>query len=178
MFKSISLACLFLIGAVSLNAQKAKKGYAFDDDILSKDGVALFKLTKSKSNMHLGYNDVTISSLDGERLIFCQVIEFADPAVTTTGKSQYYEMTFLDNGGKTEVRWYMKMKNFAEMLADNNLIKDGELDSDAVQQFILINGAKYSKRRAELNPTNQTIIINQQQPAPQNGLNLNLNIKN
>lgn len=168
--------CVLLVLMVSVAAFAQKKVYTFEDDVLAVDGVPVFKLEKQKSQSYYGYNDLILNSLDGKKLAFMRFEQFADPKAVG-GKTSYYEVTFLNTGAKTETLWFVKVSKMAENLAKGELVKDNALDDEKVDEYVLINGNQFSRRRQELNPN--TVIINNNPPANtqpnKGGVNININ---
>lgn len=176
------LSCIVFVVSLTVSssvfAQKQKVEIT-KEDICTADGTPVFKLFKTPSNTIPGYKDAILADLAGHKLAIFQTNELPNPAMST-GKEPYYEVTFLATGAKCEIRWFMKMEKLAENILEAGLVKNGELDDQAAQEFIIINGTKYTQRRNAMNPQPQTIIIQQQpapQPAaPQPGVNINVRI--
>ncbi|HET6993184.1 MAG TPA: hypothetical protein VFJ43_17755, partial [Bacteroidia bacterium] len=148
MKKASFLFLLFLVAGFSAHAQKQK--VTVDDDTIKVDGNKYAVIEKKNGLI----TDYTIKSLDGKEQIFFKFLEFNDPNAVNSGNPQgrvtYFEVTFLNSGGKCEVSCPATKKAVAKTIVENNLIKNNAVDADAEKNFILINGAKYSERKKEL----------------------------
>lgn len=176
----ILFAAVFALSLLTHSLFAQKKGKVeIIDDICTVDGVQLFKFYKSPSNMIPGMKDITLSNLKGERVALFQINQIPN-AANPNGQEPYYEITFLNSGAKCEIAWILKLEKIASGLIEAGLMKDGELDEEAAEQYVRINGTKYTQRRNAMNQQQpQTIIIQQQpaaQPAPQPGLNINVRV--
>src|ERR1700751_5137286 len=93
------LTVLFLIVSLTIKAQKQK--ITVDNDTIKVDGTA-YGIIEKKNAMQ---PDFTVESLDGKEQIFFKYQEFNDPAKADNygnpqGKVTYFEVTFLNSGGK------------------------------------------------------------------------------
>lgn len=170
--KKILLAALLASTGLAAFAQKDCE---FDKktNIYACAGVQQFSFELTKSTNYFGFKDVYLLDNAGKRVAMFQYNEFPDPQAVG-GRNQYYDVMFFAQQQKGEIRYYVKHSNLADLVRDEQLMKNGAIDEEAIALFIMKYDRKYSKRRAELNPTNQTIIINST-PAPQpNGININI----
>ena len=62
----------------------------------------------------------------------------------------------------------------AEILVKQNLVQNGAISNESEQEFILVNGTPYSKKRSEMDGGKTIIINNNSTPAPRNGININI----
>jgi hypothetical protein len=163
---------LLLITGANLFAQ-ANCDYNKKTSAYICEGTEQFKFEITKSANFAGFKDIYLLDNAGKRVVFFQFNQFADNQ-TATGENQYYEVMFLAQQQKAEIRLYMKQSNLAEFIHGEQLMKNGQLDESIIPTFVMKYDNKFSKRRAELNQP--TIIINQPAPAPQprNGINIRL----
>ena len=149
--------------------------------IVSDGTTNLFKLESVKSSTNYGFEDFFIKNMDGTDLIYIKVDEYNDPKKVSNsspnGRTIYFEVTFLNDNTKAEINHYARNKKVAEIIYLAKLIVNGQLDTEAQNKFIMVNGTRFSKRRDEINNKNNTIIINNNtQPEP-SGNSININIR-
>jgi hypothetical protein len=157
MKKYFLLTVLFLIVTSTIKAQKQK--ITVDNDTIKVDGTA-YGIIEKKNALQ---SDYTVKSLDGKEQIFFKYQEFNDPAKADNygnpqGKVTYFEVTFLNSGGKCEMDIAATKKGVAKVVVENHLLKGNEVDSDAEKKLILINGSKFSERQNALNAPKVIII--------------------
>lgn len=174
MKKIILLLSLF----VSITMVQAKdKGPKVDmnGDTVTVDGVNQFIFEKIKPVP--GIYNYYIKSLDGKKLAFLKFQDYHDPkeisSANPNGRVSYYEVTFLESNQIAEIMVYARQIKMAEYIVKLNLVKNGEITPEAEQEFIMVNGREYSRKRNELNGGN-TIIINNSEPEPKNKFNINI----
>ncbi|MBK6276575.1 MAG: hypothetical protein IPF58_18665 [Saprospirales bacterium] len=61
----------------------------------------------------------------------------------------YFEVTFLESKEKAEIE-YFKQSKLAEFIVKSGLIVDGKITKDKEEEFILINGNKFSEEKSRL----------------------------
>lgn len=106
-----------------------------------------------------------VKDLSGKKLAIFTADSYSDPSKITSGNPKgtvgYMKVVFLtETIDKCEISsaGVGLRKNLAKHLIENDIIKDGQLNLDAVKQYVAINGSEYSERRKEVNGT--VIIIN------------------
>jgi hypothetical protein len=154
--KKIYLLALILIGFQTVaSAQKTK--VTVDDDTIKVNEVPYAIMDKSPG---LGF-DFKIKNLEGKDLFFMKFLDFYNPSRITSGNPKgrvtYFEVTFLNDGKKCEVSSATK-KGVAKMIIENDLIKENQVNTDAENTFVLINGMKFSEERNNMNNGNVIII--------------------
>jgi hypothetical protein len=92
-----------------------------------------------------------IKDLDGNRQIVIRYLKYSDSAkieaANPTGHVNYCEFTFLKAKKKAEIDFPGgKIKHIAKILVTALFFKDGKLDDNSVDEFILINGTKHSDK--------------------------------
>ncbi|MFT6923148.1 MAG: hypothetical protein ACJA1C_002158 [Crocinitomicaceae bacterium] len=113
------------------------------------DDVHLFDLIRTCDN---GQNcRFEIFDLSGKKIIrinhrsFKSLVEKTD--TNPDGTVRYLEFIFLESGQKAEYdSSVIKQKRVAKLVVTNNLIKDGVLNEEAMNEFILVNGTPFSER--------------------------------
>jgi hypothetical protein len=128
------------------------------DNLVSVDQQPVFKLVDTNIP-----NAITLYSLADQKLAVFTAFWYNDPRQITQGNPQgrvgYYEVTFLDpEMQQCEIRMIGLKKNLAQLILNEQLVINGQLATDKVHQFCVINGKKYSEERQRNNGT--TIIIN------------------
>jgi hypothetical protein len=151
------LILLFLLAGFTAQAQKQK--VTIDDDTIKVDGHP-YGIIERKGIVF----DFTIKSLDGKEQIYLKYMEFYDPhevsSANPKGTVNYFEVTFLNSGGKCEVMTAANKKGVAKIIVENNLLKDNAVDPDAEKKFIMINGTKYTEQKKSLEGPKVIIIQN------------------
>ena len=107
-------------------------------------GIPIFIMTE-KTNGFLQPSDYSVKSLSGQEVIYVK----ADYYVTNPGRAPgeaenrtyYYTSLFMDTKNKAEVGYPARIY---KQVADNGLISNGNLNSDAESKFIALDGTKYS----------------------------------
>lgn len=157
MKKNTVIFFLFILSGFSVYAQKQK--VTIEDDTIKIDGKN-YAIIEKKGGMGMQFS---VKSLDGKEQIFFNMLEFNDPQERNSsnpqGRVTYFEVTFMNSGGRCEVMGVGK-KGLAKMVVENNLIKDNSVDADAEKRFIMINGTKYSERKKVLDSPDIIIIQN------------------
>ena len=105
-----------------------------------------------------------IRNSEGKTLITIVEMQFNDPSESTSGnpdgRIRYLRFSFADGKGVAEVSnpamLNTKPKDVAPLIVKAQLIKDGELDENEVQNFVQAHGTRYSDRQKQLN---QPVII-------------------
>lgn len=104
--------------------------------------------------------DSRVKTMDGKEIAFFKFQDFYDSkeisSGNTKGRVTYYEITFLNSGQQCEANLSAIKKQMAKFILDFGLIKDGQPDETAIDNFVKIHGTKFSERRKN----STTIIIN------------------
>jgi hypothetical protein len=150
---------LALILAVSSAAFAQKQKVTVEDDIIYVDGVEYATMEKKGS----ASPTYTIKSLAGAALMSWQFYEFNDPKevenANPQGRVTYYQVTFFGDKQQCEIKPTMvTQKGVAKCIVENELLKDGIIDQEAENNFVLINGMKFTQQKQNTGGT--TIIIN------------------
>lgn len=141
----VFIVCLFV--AVASNAQKV----TFNEDTVLVDGVSQFILLKGKGMSF----DFTVKNLKGEDLFFMQFLEFNNPNkinnANPKGRVTYFEFTFFNDKQKCEHLGASTKKGIAKLIVEQNLVKDQQVNQEAENKFVLINGMKFSEEKRYMN---------------------------
>ena len=144
------LICLVALGA-SAQKEKVEVDYDKKAGIVTVNESPVFKVIEEKSSAFPGMRDYTIESLDGKKLMILIYNSYKDyhevSQYNKDGSVSYYEVAFLnENKDKAEIR-YNLFKSIMKLIYTNDLIKDGKLDKEAVDVFVMKNGSKFSELR-------------------------------
>jgi len=140
---------LFLGLASPVSAQKydQKKG----SDMVTKDGVDFLKIeTKG-----CGFGQTcafNVYDAQGNKAIIVTMESFKDPAAVnqsnTDGNVYFSTYIFPTLNTKAEYAYVRgKAEKLAKDIDSNELIRDGMLNEEAVNEFVLVNGMKFSHQR-------------------------------
>lgn len=124
-------------------------------DIVTVNKKPVFKLVRD-----VRLNLINLESLKGKKLALFKVEDYYDSQrveqANPKGRVVYYAVTFLDaTMHKCELDPSTR-KGLARNIIEFHLVKDGQLNEQAVDQFVKIFGNKFSKARH----SSTTIIIN------------------
>jgi hypothetical protein len=145
------LTAILLLTAISTFAQKEKVDVDFDKKtgIVTINDVPAFKAIGEKSSFAPGMKDWTIQNLEGKPLFILVYSWFQDyhsvSKSNPSGNVSYYEVKFLDNQKSNCEISNNFFKSILALIYRNGLIKDGKLDSEAVDLFVTKNGNKFSE---------------------------------
>jgi len=144
------LICLVALGA---SAQKEKVDVDYDKKtgVVTVNEAPVFKVVEERSSTFPGMKDYTIESLEGKKLMILIFNSYKDyhevSQYNKDGSVSYYEIAFLnENKDKAEIRQNF-FKSIMKLIYTNDLIKDGKLDKEAVDVFVMKNGNKFSELR-------------------------------
>ncbi|WP_341903317.1 hypothetical protein [Fluviicola taffensis] len=156
--KNILLLALMI--CISSLAFSQKKKVEIEGDTIKVNGAA-YALIFRKTPATPVY---TIKSLDGTPLMNWQFQDFNDPREVSNSNSKgrvtYFQVTFYNDKQQCEINPSMATyKSVAKCIVDNELIKDGTIDQEAENNFVLINGKKFSEQQ-QSSGGGSTIIIN------------------
>ena len=174
--KNILFTAILFLGIHSMNA-KDKTDIDIKDDSVLVDGKASFIFEKIKYMP--GTFNYYVQDLTGKKLAFLKFYDYYDykeiSNANPKGRVTYYEVTFLESGQKAEIPAFARQVKMAEVLVKQQLIQNGTITKESEQEFILVNGMPYSKKRSEMDGGNTIIINNGSTSAPRNGINININ---
>ncbi|MDB5229142.1 MAG: hypothetical protein JWN78_3335 [Bacteroidota bacterium] len=124
------------------------------------DGTPVFKFERIKIPFLLGYSNYFIKDLQDKKIAFAKY------------QSNYYELTFIESGLKAEIDMVYKPLALAKYLITYDLVQDGKITDESIEEFVLIIGQRFSQRYNG----SSTIIINNTEPspAPKNGVNISI----
>jgi hypothetical protein len=139
-----TLSIFFVFAA---NAQKV----TFNEDTVLVDEVPQFILIKGKGMSF----DFSVKNLKGEDLFFMQFLDFNNPNKISNanpkGRVTYFEFTFFNDKQKCEHIGASTKKGIAKLIVEQNLVKDQQVNQEAENKFVLINGMKFSEEKRYMN---------------------------
>lgn len=150
------LASLFILIATISFGQKSK--IDVKKDVISVNGTPVFQLVNTPDLQGFFLKD-----LNDKKLAVFNMLTYYDRSrvndANPKGSVSYFDVTFMNDAmDKCEMRVLGLRKNLAAYLLEYDVIKDGQLNPDGVQQFIKIHGTKFSDEKNR----STTIIINNQ----------------
>ncbi len=173
--KNICLLLFSLFCFVTIQAKDKGPKVDMNGDTVTVDGKNAFIFEKVKPMP--GVFNYFIKSLAGKKLAYLKFQDYNDPkeisSANPNGRQTYFEVTFLESNQIAEIPAFARQIKMAEFIVKQNLVKDGDISADAEQEFILVNGREYSRKRNELNGGN-TIIINNPESEPKNKFNISI----
>lgn len=124
--------------------------------IIEKDGCGAFSETC----------EFNIKNLAGKKVIVVKSLSMTDPnkkdAGNPDGTVHYLQFIFLESKQKAETNdpalLMLKPKDVAKLIVKAELFKTGELDAEAVSNFVLTKGTAYSDRKKEMIKTKVILI--------------------
>jgi hypothetical protein len=147
-----------LLCLLTFIASAQKKKITVDDDTIKING-APYGVIEKKSGLSF---DFKIKSLQGKDLIYFQFQEFNNPgkanASNPQGRVTYFDVSFLNDGQKCEVECPGTKKGVAKIVAENDLLKDNDVNPDSEKSFVLINGKKFSEEKQQVNGPKVIIV--------------------
>ncbi|MDR0802744.1 hypothetical protein [Fluviicola sp.] len=151
---------LILVICVSSTAFSQKKKVTIEGDTIRVDGVSYAILEKKG----VGAPVYTIKSMNGTALMNWQFLDFNNPNKVSNsnphGRVIYFQVTFFNDKQQCEINPAMATaKGVAKCIVENELIKEGEIDQEAENNFVLVHGKKFSEEKQTLRG-GSTIIIN------------------
>lgn len=157
-------------------SKEAKHEVDVKDDTVIVDGKPWFILEKLKAGF--GTANYYLKSLAGKKLAYLKLESYKDPKevdgkYNPDGVVKYYIITFLEDEQTSEMPAFARQSKIAEHLVKMELMPNGVLTDDTEHEFILVSGHSYQQKRNELGG-NGTIIINNTNPAPSNGVHFNI----
>ena len=145
---------LLMITLFSFSASFAQKEkISIKKGIVLVNDVPVFELIVTDNA-----NSIQVNNLEGKELVYFKGFDFYDSQEITGGNPKgrvvYYEITFMNDKRQCEINVPGMRKAFAKFIVENNLVVDGEINVEAEDRVILLNGNKFSERRK-----NSTTII-------------------
>ena len=148
--------CLLTIMPFISNAQKVDVD---KDDMITVDGVKYAGIKKEGCGMFDAVCQFTVKNLSGKTVLIIKVnaIEGAVPKVPSnpTGRVTYADFIFLESKQKGQLdRFAMKTEKMAKIIVKAGLFADGNLSTEAIDNFILINPVVYGGKVERVITTN------------------------
>lgn len=145
MKKLLLLAFIFCASSLAFSQ---KKKVDIDGDTIKVDGASYAIIHKKGA----GAPVYTIRSMNGTALMHWQFLDFNDPnevsKSNSSGRVTYFQVTFYNDKQQCEVRPNMAtQKSVAKFIVENELIKDGAIDQEMENNFVLIHGMKFSDQK-------------------------------
>lgn len=142
----IILASLFPFHSISQNVDFDKK-----TKLVLVDGNPSFKIEKTDCGFGMVECHFDIFDSTGKKQIRINFREFNSPVEVSQsnpkGNVTYFEYIFLESRQKAEVNFYnLKELKLAKDIVKNGLMKNGMLNKDAVDEFVLVHGTPFSAR--------------------------------
>lgn len=136
---------LLLLLCISPFAFSQKKKVTVDGDTIRVNGAA-YAIIEKKGVSEPIY---TIKSMSGTPLMNWQFQDFNNPNEVSNsnpkGRVTYYQVTFFHDKQQCEISPTMPTeKGVAKCIVENELIKDGAIDQEVENNFVLVHGMKYS----------------------------------
>lgn len=155
MKKSVVTTLLLIVFFSGAFAQKKEK---IDFDIDKKaqtftvNGQPVFKFEESRSTSNHAVKNYYFTNLEGKKLIFIVLKSYNSIAEITQsnphGHVAYYEVNFLNGKENKLVEIaYTTLKRAAELFYEKGVIKDGQLDEEAIKMFLMESGTPFSDKR-------------------------------
>lgn len=147
--KTIFLLLFCILLNHTLTAQKVEVDKAHR---LTVDGQLYAFIEKDGCGFGSPTCGFTVQDSSGKKVLVIRLEEFNDLAErkpsNTQGRVTYLSFVFLESKQKAEIGLFsLKTEKVAKMIVKNELFKDGKLNQEAVDNFVLINGTPFSKRR-------------------------------
>lgn len=122
-------------------------------NVVSINGVESFIIEDANFD-----SESIVKDLSGKKLAIFAADSYSDPSEVTSGNPQgivtFMSVVFLtETIDKCEVpsEGIGLRKNLAKHLVENEIIKDGQLNPDAIKRYVAIYGSEYSDRRKSIN---------------------------
>ncbi len=146
---------------ISITSFAQKQKITVEDDVIMVDGTALAKMEKQG----VSSPTYTIKSMSGTPLMSWQFNDFNDPKEVNNsnpqGRVTYYQVTFFGDKQQCEISPSMAtQKGVAKCIVENKLIVGDAIDQEAENNFVLINGMKFTQQKQTTGGGNVIIINN------------------
>ena len=133
---------LALMICTSSLAFSQKKKVEIEGDTIKVDGAPYALIIRKAISMPV----YIVQSLDGTPLMNWQYLDFTD--VRSDRRVTYFQVTFYTDKQQCEINPGMAtFKAVAKCIVENDLIKNGTIDQEAENNFVLINGKKFSEQQ-------------------------------
>ena len=145
--KYTTFICFILFAANFTFAQKPT--YDKKTNEVSVEGEHVFNIIRT---CDYGQNcRFEVFDLSGKKVMRINFLSFNSPVEVTKnnprGNVDYLEFIFLESGQKAEYSFApIHPKRVAAIILSNKLIQNGELNQEAMDEFILVNGTRFSER--------------------------------
>jgi hypothetical protein len=148
--KRILLAVFLLINAGAFS-QKIES----TDEKIMVDGKEYASYTKDGCKTFSQTCKVELSDLFGSKELIVMYRNFNDyskvEAANPKGNVNYYEFIFLKSKKKAEIPFPgVKLSKLFKEIVKAGLFKDGKIDQNAIEEFILVNGTAFSDRQNKI----------------------------
>lgn len=155
-----TLLLTFII-CISSAAFSQKQKITVEDDVIMVDGTPYAKLEKKNP----AAPTYTVKSLDGTVLMNWQFLDFNDPKEVTSGNPSgrvtYFQVTFFGDKQQCEINPPMaNSKAIAKCIVENDLIAGNTINQESENNFVLVNGMKFSQQKQTTGGGNVIIINN------------------
>lgn len=150
---------ILFIGCILLSATfvfAQKEAYEFDKKtgLVTENGAILFKVEYVKSSTVPLIDDYYVRNADDKLLIVFKYVTYKDPRLVSQsnphGNENYYEIKFFSDPVLESECSYRFLKGLVKLVYEKKLINNGVLNMERVNEFVVINGNTFSRRRAEL----------------------------
>lgn len=158
-----ALLCLLALSAsaTTVSAQKIK----VEGELITVDGQPYARIERDGCGALTAGCLYYVKSLQNQRLFTIKPMEFVDPATISAshpdGRTMYVQYIFNASHATTETAYpsimLLRALDIARKIYKAQLIKDGTLDQQAADAFVLANGLTFSERRRELTP--QLLVV-------------------
>ena len=147
-----SIILIFVLGISSLTfAQEVE--FNKKTNVVSINGVESFIIEDANFD-----SESIVKDLSGKKLAIFAADSYSDPREVTSGNPKgivtFMSVVFLTEAiDKCEISsaGVGLRKNLAKHLVENEIIKDGQLNPDAIKRYVAIYGSEYSDRRKSIN---------------------------
>jgi hypothetical protein len=141
---------LFLLLVLTSSIARAQKPtYDKKTNEVSLEGEHVFNIIRT---CEYGQNcRFEVFDLSGKKVMRINYLSFNSLVEVTKnnpkGTVNYLEFIFLESGKKAEYSFApIHQKRVAAIILSNKLIQNGELNQEAMDEFILVNGTRFSER--------------------------------
>ena len=156
--KKIFFLCCFMLSCAAVFSMGNKgEPYHYDKKtgiVADNNNQFLFKVECAKSVTMPWVDDYYFRNKNGELLISFKYATYRDirlfGPMNPHGSENYFEIKFFGKQVVEAECHYKFLKGLVKMVYEKDFIKNESLDLDKVNEFSVINGTSFSKRRAEL----------------------------
>ncbi|MGI4870145.1 MAG: hypothetical protein ACRYFX_03085 [Janthinobacterium lividum] len=159
--KTIFFSLLLTGLATSAFAQKIK----VENDLVTVDGQPYARIEKDGCGMMDLDCSYHVKSLQNQQLFTVKQVIFNDPgqisASNPEGRTLYLQYIFTASRTTAETSFpatlHLRALDVARKVYQAHLLKEGTLDAEVADTFVLDKGTPFSQRRREINP--QVIVV-------------------